>query len=346
MNDTEELMQAALAHHHASRLAQAEAGYRCVLELDGAHLAATYNLGIVLRSLGRGEEALACFARAAELEPQNADAQYGLGHMLRDEDRLEEAARSFRRALALRPDFAQARWSLALCTLPRVLASAAEGAAAREAFSRELEALDAWFAARPLQDASSAVAVVQPFNLAYQEESNRAPLERYGSLCSRLMAGRQPARAPRRARGAVQVGIVSAHFRHHSVWHAIMKGWLEHLDRSRIALHGFYLGTAQDEHTEFARSRCETFVSGEKDWAGEIGARGLDALIYPELGMDTPGFRLASLRLAPLQAVSWGHPETSGLPTVDCYLSAELMEPPDAERHYSERLVRLPNLGC
>jgi protein O-GlcNAc transferase len=62
--------------------------------------------------------------------------------------------------------------------------------------------------------------------------------------------------------------------------------------------------------------------------------------------MDTLSFKLAALRLAPLQAVSWGHPETSGLPSVDCYLSADLMEPPQAERHYSERLVRLPNLGC
>jgi protein O-GlcNAc transferase len=52
------------------------------------------------------------------------------------------------------------------------------------------------------------------------------------------------------------------------------------------------------------------------------------------------------VRLARLQAVSWGHPETSGLPTIDCYLSADLMEPPGAEQHYSERLVRLPNLGC
>jgi predicted O-linked N-acetylglucosamine transferase (SPINDLY family) len=33
------------------------------------------------------------------------------------------------------------------------------------------------------------------------------------------------------------------------------------------------------------------------------------------------------------------------LPTIDYFLSSELMEPPDADGHYSEKLVRLPNLG-
>jgi predicted O-linked N-acetylglucosamine transferase (SPINDLY family) len=69
-------------------------------------------------------------------------------------------------------------------------------------------------------------------------------------------------------------------------------------------------------------------------------------LIYPEIGMDAATASLASLRLAPVQAASWGHPETTGLPTLDYYLSAELLEPPGAQEHYTERLVSLPNLGC
>jgi protein O-GlcNAc transferase len=46
-----------------------------------------------------------------------------------------------------------------------------------------------------------------------------------------------------------------------------------------------------------------------------------------------------------VQCNSWGHPETSGFPTLDYYLSSELMEPPNAEDYYTERLVRLPNLS-
>ena len=77
-----------------------------------------------------------------------------------------------------------------------------------------------------------------------------------------------------------------------------------------------------------------------------IGRQQLDVLIYPEIGMDSVTQKLASLRLAPVQAAAWGHPETSGVPTVDYFLSAEDMEPPQAQYNYSEKLVALPHLGC
>jgi len=51
------------------------------------------------------------------------------------------------------------------------------------------------------------------------------------------------------------------------------------------------------------------------------------------------------LRLAPVQCTSWGHPVTTGLPNIDYYLSSKLMESEDAQANYSERLIRLPNLG-
>ena len=61
--------------------------------------------------------------------------------------------------------------------------------------------------------------------------------------------------------------------------------------------------------------------------------------------MDPLMTQLAALRLAPIQCVTWGHPVTSGLPTVDYFLSSELMEPKDGQDHYSERLIRLPGIG-
>ena len=61
--------------------------------------------------------------------------------------------------------------------------------------------------------------------------------------------------------------------------------------------------------------------------------------------MDDMPIKLASLRLAPVQATSWGHPTTSGLPSIDYFLSSELMEPPNADEHYTEHLIRLPNLS-
>jgi len=61
--------------------------------------------------------------------------------------------------------------------------------------------------------------------------------------------------------------------------------------------------------------------------------------------MDPLTVKLASMRLARVQAATWGHPETTGLPTIDHYLSAEALEPPNSAAHYTERLTVLPNLG-
>ena len=66
---------------------------------------------------------------------------------------------------------------------------------------------------------------------------------------------------------------------------------------------------------------------------------------------DDPQINLVMkpLRLSKTQAKTPSRPsneKTSGLPTIDCYLSGEALEPPAAEEHYTERLVALPHLGC
>ena len=95
-----------------------------------------------------------------------------------------------------------------------------------------------------------------------------------------------------------------------------------------------------------ARALCARFNTGTfADIRSAIIADRPQILLYPEIGMDDVSCRLAAERLAPLQCVAWGHPETSGFQTIDAFLSSELMEPNDAQSHYTERLVALPNLG-
>jgi predicted O-linked N-acetylglucosamine transferase (SPINDLY family) len=90
------------------------------------------------------------------------------------------------------------------------------------------------------------------------------------------------------------------------------------------------------------------FVDGHRElraWVDAILACRPHAIFYPEIGMDVMTAKLAALRLAPVQFASWGHPMTTGLPTIDAFLSAAAFEPTDGDAHYRERLVRLPNLG-
>jgi predicted O-linked N-acetylglucosamine transferase (SPINDLY family) len=133
------------------------------------------------------------------------------------------------------------------------------------------------------------------------------------------------------------------------VWSALIRGWIECLDPGRFEVTAYCLAATEDAETRFARSRAARFVQGAvglQQWVDAIVDVRPDVLIYPEVGMDPMTLKLASLRLAPLQAASWGHPETTGLPTMDCFLSAQDLEPAEAQAHYTEKLVSLPHLGC
>jgi len=61
------------------------------------------------------------------------------------------------------------------------------------------------------------------------------------------------------------------------------------------------------------------FGQGHAEWLKEIRDDIPDILFLPEIGMDPLTCKLAALRLAPLQAASWGHPVTTGLPEIDLF---------------------------
>jgi len=63
------------------------------------------------------------------------------------------------------------------------------------------------------------------------------------------------------------------------------------------------------------------------------------------VGMNICSRILSCHRIAPVQFTAWGHPITTGSPNIDYFLSSDLMEPENAQSHYSETLVRLPNLA-
>jgi predicted O-linked N-acetylglucosamine transferase (SPINDLY family) len=342
------------ALRNLGRLDEAADACERALDFRPGFAAALCNLGVVRKDQGRADAAIDCFRKAIATDPGFARAHLNLGHTLVDAGGLEQALACFDKAAALEPELGEARWARAIAQLPAVYGADEAPARKRAAFARELEELDRWFTPARLAQGFDAVGTIQPFFLAYQEENNRELLERYGGLCARIMAEWQRSRgvaAPsgRRASDLIRVGVVSHQFRHHSVWNAIVKGWFQKLDRKRFALDAFYLGADHDAETALARRAAASFTEGAgglREWVEVIVRRQPDVLIYPEIGMNPLALRLAALRLAPLQAASWGHPETTGLPTIDCYLSAADFEPAQAQANYSERLVALPHLGC
>ena len=120
------------------------------------------------------------------------------------------------------------------------------------------------------------------------------------------------------------------------------------LDRGRFHVSGYYTSADRDDETDAAAALCERFVRGPLSldaWRRTILDDAPHVLVYPEIGMDKVSAQLAAQRLAVVQCASWGHPVTSGFPTIDYFISSDLMEAENAVVHYSERLIRLPNLS-
>jgi predicted O-linked N-acetylglucosamine transferase (SPINDLY family) len=334
------------------RIPEAVAHFQQALVLKPDHAAAHNNLAVLLKNQGRLAEAIAHCKEALAARPDYVDAHYNLGLATGEQGRGADALGHYERALAIDSSFAPARFAMCMGQLPILYRDAAEIGLRREAYKAQLRSLCDCIESHPKPaELASAVGSSQPFYLAYQGGSDRDLQSQYGLAMCRIMSARYPpAQLPPPPTGGepVKLGIVSGFFHHHSNWKIPIRGWLRRLDRRAFRIFGYYTGTIVDGATREAASLCERFVRGPLPldrWRQTILSDAPHVLIYPEIGMHQVSAQLAAQRLARAQCNSWGHPDTSGFPTVDYFLSSALMEPADGQDHYTEQLVRLPNLS-
>jgi protein O-GlcNAc transferase len=347
------------AHNNLGNLLAAQdrfdaalAAYARAIELQPGFAEAHHNRGLGLLKLGRPDEALTSCQKALSYKPDYVAAHVILGHALRDVGRREDAELSYQRAAALDPDCGEAKLGWAVAAIPVIADGIAVAASAPEQFRDRLNTLMQWSRANPGK-LGAAIGTIQPFYLAYRPVDVTAALCRYGDLASAEAAAywKPPAAASRRSQPGqdrIRVAVVSGQIKRHPVWEIILRGLIAHLDRERFEVFLYHTGAASNEETTWASAQVAHFVQGPKpigQWLAEIGAAQPDAIFYPEVGMDPNTCALAALRLAPLQIAGWGHPITTGLPTIDWFLSAALLESPEAQQHYREMLITLPGTG-
>jgi tetratricopeptide (TPR) repeat protein len=186
------------------------------------------------------------------------------------------------------------------------------------------------------------------FYLAYHGENDRELQAEYGRLIARAAASLAPAFATPPPRcGGRRIGLLSSSFRDCTAG-AYFGGWIDWLREAGFETFVYQLGPQRDAATDEFQRRATHFHWHDgtlRELAERVRGDALDLLIYPELGMDARLLPLAALRLAPRQALGWGHPVTSGLASMDAFFTCAAMEPPDAATHYTETLLPLPGLG-
>jgi len=341
------------------RFQQTVSDCRVQLKTDGKNILTWLKLGDAL--LGQRNPtlfpiSLACYRKSLQLHADNPAAFHKLGTIFKLLGRQEEAKAALQRALDLDPGLIRARFTLLDILCPVLYEKKEDIPSSRAAYASQLNELCETIdldGPEAIERAAGAVGKY-PFHLAYQGYNDCSLQRQYGSLICRIQAARYPQWSrqlppPSQKTGEpLRIGIVSGFFRNHATWNFPVSGLLQAMDRKRFALYGYHTGSRCDHTTDLARQSFDRFVEDDFSLASlcdRILADKLHLLLYPEIGMNQLAVRLSALRLAPVQCVSWGHPTTSGLPTMDYFLGSDLMEPADGASHYTEKLIRLPNLG-
>lgn len=331
---------------------EAIASFDRALELNPNLPEAMVNRIGVLRTAKRYDEALQSLDKLLAAHPRYAEGHYMRAMLAADFNQADQAVASCEMAVSLKPDYSKARWGVCISALPVLYAEESEIAVRRADYEKRLRALCADYESGKVKaDLSKGLGVAQPFFLAYQDHCDRNLQQLFGGLATKIMAdryGEVPLAPPPAPGEPVRVGIVSGFVWLHSVWKVGTRGWITQLDPRRFQVFVYNLGFKKDAETELARKHAHRYVDGTRpvaQWRDIIAADRPHVLLYPEIGMFHLAAELAAMRLAPVQCSYIGHPQTSGYPTIDHFLSGELIEPPNGDEHYSEKLVRLRNIG-
>jgi predicted O-linked N-acetylglucosamine transferase (SPINDLY family) len=208
------------------------------------------------------------------------------------------------------------------------------------------------------QAAIDSIQVITNFYLGYQGENDLEIQSQYGNYLYQVVSQIYPqwcqlVNLDQNSNDKrIRVGYISSRLDGLGI---LYLGWLKYCDKSKFEIYIYDIsGSAENIKKNNLQLREDLrkyshnfkFVSGTIDnICATLVSDKLDILIFTELGLDPQMTLLSCLRLAPIQCTTWGQPMTSGSPNVDYFLSSNLMEPDNGEEHYSETLIRLPNLG-
>lgn len=332
-------------------------------------------MGEVLQELGLHKGATEYLTRALELLPQRPpELKLRLAASLSEQKLFAEAETLVREVLAAVPGHREALRQLALLRffesdgddgrrvmdqyvahgadapalirralmMPVILDSNEQIDALRARLDRDLDEIIA--ARLPAMQQPAPDVLLTPFYIAYHGRNNR---ELFAKFCrayrahyaARSEIGRRLSRGRR-----LRIGFVSTFFYAHSVGRTTY-GLIRDLPREHFEVLVFGIGPTRDSVTEEIARAADRYtqVPAQVDAARAIiEAAELDVLLFADVGMHPVTTFLPLWRMAPLQLATWGHSVTTGIDSIDYYVSSDSVETPQSDANYTEKLLRLP----
>jgi protein O-GlcNAc transferase len=378
----EALMNLAGALSTLGRPSEALSQLDRVVALDPKHVSAHSARGRALAALGRGAEAIAAHRAAAQLNPRDAEVFIEMGRLMLQLRFSVNAHAAFTAALELLPGDVRAQEGLVMslmltnryeeavqaiavlrrmapenhylqghqlhaqlhCADWRDLETESRDITERVRRGEHMDLPMAFMAHNDSPADQLACARIYVEDRRPRDSVDPATAATANATTSTVAAVR-PARRP--ASEPLRVAYLSADFGDHPVGQLIV-GIIESHDRNRFETH--VLSAGRDDAGEVRRrieSGCDHFLDvsalSDRDVARIIRERGIDIAI--DLGGHTLGSRalLLAYRPAPLQISFLGFPGTLGADFIDYIIADRWVIPEEDQRHYSEKVIYLPN---
>ena len=347
--------------------AQAEESYRRAVERQPAFAVGWSNLANTLAKMHRHADAALACEKALAVDPHCVPAHLTLGIFHKEQGHFGEAARHFQQAAQHDPNCAEAFNNLG--SLHAELGQISE---AIECYARSL-------ALAPGADAYGNLGSMYLELGRYEEAQacfehvpgftpDRARIEgnrlftlhfdpahspqflfeqacewgrKYAPASLRMEPPRNVPDPDRRLR----IGLVSADFKNHPVGY-FLERVLAHTDPEKLHVTCYANQRRSDAMTETLKAHAADWrdISAlDDDRAAALIARdGIDILV--DLSGHTAGNRLGvfARKPAPVQVTWMGYFDTTGVAAMDYILADRFVIPPEEERYYIEKILRLP----
>lgn len=344
-----------LVHKSTGKHYQAIERFEQALQIQPNYAEAANNIGVIYRDQDDFEMAMSWLQKALTIKNDFAVALYNIGVVYQKKGAFKEAMECYQKSLSIDAHYAPARW-LYLLSLPMLYDVPDQIDFYRRRFSENLTKL---IQTTPLnnktdrQNALQGLSSASNFYLQYQGRNDLKLQNQYGLFATKVMAANFPQWAIDKTMPHVQpgekirVGYASSCMYSHTIG-IFLLGWLGNASHSDFEWFCYHMGDRTDALTQRIAQNADHYYHFPGDMKGtakQITDDKLHILVHTDIGMNPITLQLAALRLAPVQCKGWGHPVTTGLPAIDYYLSSDLMETDESQQHYSEKVIRLPNLA-
>ncbi len=231
--------------------------------------------------------------------------------------------------------------------LPQLYLSSSTMKQWRQRLRTKLQELTDWFDQSPVMTCQELIAGSPIFDLMLLGQNERETMSHISGLWRKLFLTQEAAQTKLHCPSQpLRLAWVSFSIYQHSTMDYFKRLLLYFCGHSDFENGVFYFGKPRDSVTEEIASTADHFL--QLDLNLETGLEAIqdwqpDIVFYLDIGQEAMLYTLAHYRLAKLQCVSSGIPITTGISTIDYYLSCRSFEPEQAQQNYSEKLIALPN---